>query len=41
MPLRLEVFTVVTMKNAIFWDVTLVALVRTNVLEELALPLLR
>jgi hypothetical protein len=32
---RFEVFTVVTMKNGVFWDVTpCVALVRTDVLEE-------
>jgi hypothetical protein len=35
---RFEVFTAVTMKNGVFWDVTLlrrVALVRTDVSEEL------
>jgi hypothetical protein len=32
--LRLEVFTAVTMKNGVFWDVTPVALVRTDVSEE-------
>jgi hypothetical protein len=28
---RFEVFTTVTMKNAVFWDVTTVTLVRTDV----------
>jgi hypothetical protein len=31
-----EVFTAVTMKNGVFWDVTPVALVRTDILEELS-----
>jgi hypothetical protein len=33
-PVRFEVLTVVTMKNAIFWDGCYVALVRPNILEE-------
>jgi hypothetical protein len=36
MLVRFEVFTAVTMKNSIFWDVTRVALVRTDVSEELS-----
>jgi hypothetical protein len=31
---RFEIFTMVTMKNAFFWDVTPCGSVRTNVLEE-------
>jgi hypothetical protein len=31
---RFGVFTAVTMKNAVFWDVHLVALVRTDVSKE-------
>jgi hypothetical protein len=31
---RFEVFTAVTMKNGVFWDLTLVAFVRTDVSEE-------
>jgi hypothetical protein len=31
---RFEVFTAVPMKNAVLWDVTLLALVRTDVSEE-------
>jgi hypothetical protein len=31
---RFEVFTAVTMKNGVFWDVTPCALVRTDVSEE-------
>jgi hypothetical protein len=31
---RFEVFAAVTMKNCVFWDVTRVALVRTDVSEE-------
>jgi hypothetical protein len=33
---RFEVFTAVTMKNVVFWVVTLLALVRTEVSEELS-----
>jgi hypothetical protein len=33
---RFEVFTAVTMKNAVFWDVSRAALVRTDVSEELS-----
>jgi hypothetical protein len=33
---RFEVFTAVTMKNGVFWDVNRVALVRTDVSEELS-----
>jgi hypothetical protein len=33
---RFEVFTAVTMKNGVFWDVSRVALVRTDVSEELS-----
>jgi hypothetical protein len=33
---RFEVFTAVTMKNGVFWDVRHVALVRTDVSEELS-----
>jgi hypothetical protein len=33
--LRFEVFTAVTMKNPVFWDVMRVALVRTDVSEKL------
>jgi hypothetical protein len=38
---RFEVFTAVTMKNAVFWDVTLVALVRTDVSEERSTSIIR
>jgi hypothetical protein len=38
---RYEVFMVVTMKNSIFWDVTNVALVRTDVLREHITSILR
>jgi hypothetical protein len=38
---RFEVFTVVTMKNGIFWDVRCVALVRTDVSEELNASIIR
>jgi hypothetical protein len=38
---RFEVFKVVTMKNGVFWDVTPVALVRTNVSEELSASIIR
>jgi hypothetical protein len=31
---RFDIFTVVTMKNGVFWDVTRMALVRTAVSEE-------
>jgi hypothetical protein len=34
--LRFEVFAAVTMKNGVFWDVRRVALVRTDVSEELS-----
>jgi hypothetical protein len=33
---RFEVFTAVTRKNGIFWDVSRVALVRTDLSEELS-----
>jgi hypothetical protein len=33
---RFEVFTAVTMKNGVFWDVTPLALVRIDVSEELS-----
>jgi hypothetical protein len=39
--LRFEVFTAVTMKNGVFWDVTRVALVRTDVSEELSASFIR
>jgi hypothetical protein len=32
---KMEVLTAVTMKNTVFWDITRVAVVRTNDLEEL------
>jgi hypothetical protein len=33
---RFEVFTAVTMKNSVFWDVTPCGLVRADVWEELS-----
>jgi hypothetical protein len=40
--LRFELFTAVTMKNAVLWDVTRrVALVRTDVSEELSASIIR
>jgi hypothetical protein len=38
---RFEVFTAVTMKNAVFWDVTPIAHVRTDILEELGTSIIR
>jgi hypothetical protein len=38
---RFEVFTAMTMKNAVFWDVTLCALVRTDVSEERTVSIIR
>jgi hypothetical protein len=38
---KFEVFTVVTMKNAVFWDLHPVALVRTDVLEEPSASIIR
>jgi hypothetical protein len=38
---RFEVFTAVTMKNGIFWDVTPAAFVRTDVSEELSASIIR
>jgi hypothetical protein len=38
---RFEVFTEVTMKNAVFRDVMPLALVRTDVLEELSASIIR
>jgi hypothetical protein len=38
---RFEVFTVVTMTNGVFWDVSRVALVRTEVSEELCASFIR
>jgi hypothetical protein len=38
---RLEVITAVTMKNGVLWDVCHVALVRTDVSEELSAPFIR
>jgi hypothetical protein len=39
--LRFEVFTAVIMKNAVFWDARRVALVRTDVSEELSASFIR
>jgi hypothetical protein len=38
---RFEVFTAVTMKNGVFWDVHRVALVKTDVSEELTASFIR
>jgi hypothetical protein len=38
---RFEVFTAVAMKNGVFWDVTPVDLVKTDVSEELSASLIR
>jgi hypothetical protein len=38
---RFEVFTTVTMKNGVFWDVTPCALVRTDILEERSASFIR
>jgi hypothetical protein len=38
---RFVVFTAVTMKNGVFWDVPRVALVRTDVSEELSESFIR
>jgi hypothetical protein len=38
---RFEVFTTVTMKNVVFWDVNRVALVRTDVSEERSASFIR
>jgi hypothetical protein len=38
---RFEVFTAVTMKNAMIWDVTLCGYVRTEVLEEFNASIIR
>jgi hypothetical protein len=38
---RFEVFTAVTMKNGVFWDLGRVALVRTDVSEELSASFIR
>jgi hypothetical protein len=38
---RLEVFTTVTTKNVIFWDITPCGFVRTDVSEELSAPNIR
>jgi hypothetical protein len=38
---RFEVFMAVTLKNAIFWDLHHVALVRTNILEECSASIIR
>jgi hypothetical protein len=38
---RLEVVTAVTMKNTVFWVVSRVALVRTNVSEELRASIIK
>jgi hypothetical protein len=39
--MRFEVFKAVAMKNAVFWDVSRVALVRTYVLEERSASIIR
>jgi hypothetical protein len=39
--IRFEVFTAVTMKNAVFWDVTRVTLVRTDVSKERSVSIIR
>jgi hypothetical protein len=38
---RLRVFTAVTMKNAVFWDVRPVVLVRTDISEERSASIIR
>jgi hypothetical protein len=38
---RFEVFTTVTMKNVVFWILRRVALIRTDVLEELRASIIR
>jgi hypothetical protein len=38
---RFEVFTAVTMKNGVFWDVTSCGSVRTDVSEELSVSIIR
>jgi hypothetical protein len=38
---RSEVFTAVTMKNGVFWDVNRVTLIRTDVKEELSASFIR
>jgi hypothetical protein len=38
---RFEVFTAVTMKNGVFWDVTLCGSLRTDVSEELSASFIR
>jgi hypothetical protein len=38
---RFEVFTAVTMKNGVFWNVTPVTFVRTDVSEELSPSFIR
>jgi hypothetical protein len=38
---RFEVFTAVSMKNAAFWDVSCVALVRTDILAERSASIIR
>jgi hypothetical protein len=38
---RFEVYTAVTMKNAVFWDVTLWALVRTDASGEFSTSVIR
>jgi hypothetical protein len=38
---RFEVFTAVTMKNAVFWDVTQCGFVRTDVSEERIASIIR
>jgi hypothetical protein len=39
--IRFEVFTAVTMKNGVFWDVTPCGFVRTDVSEELSVSFIR
>jgi hypothetical protein len=38
---RIEVFTTLTMKNSVFWDVTPVDLVRTDLSEQLMASIIR
>jgi hypothetical protein len=38
---RFEVFTAVTMKNSVFWDITSCALVRIGVSEEFSASFIR
>jgi hypothetical protein len=38
---RVEVFTAANMKNSVFWDLSLAALVRTDVSEELSSFIIR